>query len=167
MDIASWPKRITEGLKKYKYAAIVLLIGLFLMILPSINTPQAQEVIHEEPESLPDINQQLGEILSHVAGAGEVQVLLSIREGAATVYQTDEDTSTGDQTSSSKVQTVIITTSEKAETGLIRQINPPVFMGAVIVCGGGDIPSVRLAIIDAVSKVTGLSSDRISVLKMK
>jgi len=40
-------------------------------------------------------------------------------------------------------------------------------MGAVIVCQGADDPQVRLSIVDAVSKVTGLGSDKISVLKMK
>jgi stage III sporulation protein AG len=40
-------------------------------------------------------------------------------------------------------------------------------MGAIVVCQGGDQPTVRLAILDAVSKVTGLGADKISILKMK
>jgi stage III sporulation protein AG len=63
--------------------------------------------------------------------------------------------------------TVIITDSSRNESGLIRQVNPPVYLGAIVLCQGGDRPSVRLAIVDAVSKVTGLGADRISVLKMK
>jgi stage III sporulation protein AG len=40
-------------------------------------------------------------------------------------------------------------------------------MGAIVLCQGADVPSVRLAIVDAVSKVTGLVANQISVLKMK
>ena len=40
-------------------------------------------------------------------------------------------------------------------------------MGAIVVCQGGDNATVRLAIIEAVSNVTGLGADKISVLKMK
>ena len=53
------------------------------------------------------------------------------------------------------------------ETGLIKQVNPPKYLGALIVCQGADDPSVRLAVSQAVASVTGISTDRISVLKMK
>jgi len=36
-----------------------------------------------------------------------------------------------------------------------------------VVCQGADRAGVRLAVVDAVKSVTGLSSDRITVLKMK
>ena len=43
----------------------------------------------------------------------------------------------------------------------------PTYLGAVIVCQGGDSPTVKLAIVEAVSNATGLSADKITVLKMK
>lgn len=39
--------------------------------------------------------------------------------------------------------------------------------GAVIVCQGADISSVRLCVTNAVSAYTGLGSDKIRVIKMK
>jgi stage III sporulation protein AG len=36
-----------------------------------------------------------------------------------------------------------------------------------VVCQGADDPVVKLLIVDAVSKVTGLGADKISVMKMK
>ena len=50
---------------------------------------------------------------------------------------------------------------------MITQVIPASYMGAIVVCQGGDRPSVKLAIVKAVSDVTGLTSDKISVLKMK
>jgi stage III sporulation protein AG len=63
--------------------------------------------------------------------------------------------------------TVIVSNSDRANSGLITRIEAPKYMGAVIVCKGGNDPNVRLAIVDAVSKSLGLSSNEISVLKMK
>ena len=43
----------------------------------------------------------------------------------------------------------------------------PVYKGAVVVCEGADHASVKLNIVQAVSSLTGLGSDKITVLKMK
>ena len=167
MDIRSWSKKITEFIKKYKYAVLVLFIGLGLMVLPEKEKYTETESIQTEMNKEATLNEQLAEILSKIEGAGTVKVLLATRTGEETLYQTNEDVTYSDSSNSTKITTVMVTTSNRDEMGLIRQINPPQYLGAVIVCQGGDSPTVRLAIVDAVSKVTGLSSDHISVLKMK
>ena len=43
----------------------------------------------------------------------------------------------------------------------------PVYQGAVVVCQGAGDSRVRLTVVDAVSVLTGLSSDKISVVKWK
>ena len=88
-------------------------------------------------------------------------MLLSYAEGERIIYQTDTDD--GFQSS----DTVTVTDSERNQTGLVVQTVPAVFQGAVIVCQGAGNPSVRLAIVDAVSKYTGLGAHQISVLEMK
>jgi stage III sporulation protein AG len=65
------------------------------------------------------------------------------------------------------METVIITDAQRAQQGLVKQVNPPVYLGAVVVCQGADRASVRLAIVEAVANATGLGADKISVLKMK
>ena len=88
---------------------------------------------------------------------------LTQREGERTVYQTDEDSAS----SGVRSDTVLLNGSDRSQTGLVRQVNPPTYLGAVIVCQGADSASVRLAIVSAVGSVTGLSTDKITVLKMK
>ena len=61
----------------------------------------------------------------------------------------------------------VITSSGGVQSGLIRTVTPPTYLGAIIVCQGGGNPSVRLAVANAVASVTGLGLDRISVLEMK
>ena len=102
-------------------------------------------------------NAELERILSAVAGAGRVSVLLTEVAGGETVYQTQGED--GD--------TVLLTGSTRGETALVRRVDPPVYRGAVVVCQGGDNAAVRLAVVQAVMAVTGLNAQRITVLKMK
>ena len=96
-------------------------------------------------------------------GAGTVKVLLTTTAGEETVYQTDVDQNNEDVRS----DTVVLTKSTRDQLGLIRQVKAPVYRGAIIVCKGADSADVKLSLVDAVSKITGLRSDQISVLKMK
>ena len=155
-------------IKKYRFVALVLLIGLALMVLPSQNN-EAVPIASQESKLYDEVNvaEELAEILSHVDGAGDVKVLLTVESGEEIFYQTDEEASTGPESSSTQVRTVTLTDGNKSEYGLVRQTKSPIYKGAVIVCQGADNPEVHLMIVDAVSKLTGLGANRISVVKMK
>ncbi len=149
-------EKITQWLKKYRYVALVLVIGIALMLIPQRNT-SAQTVTAEPTEQVSqNITQELEDILSHIEGAGRVQVMLTMRLGQSTVYKSDGDD-----------DPVIITDADRAQQGLVERVDPPEYQGAIVLCGGAENPSVRLAIIEAVSRVTGLGTDKISVLKIK
>lgn len=170
MEIKELLRRITDFLKKYRYAAIVLVIGIALMVFPVPSGDNRENV--EEKQTVPaelsiSVEDRLEKILSQIDGAGRVEVMLTIAFGEEKLYQYDEDTSVSDTTNSLRKTVVTVTDSQRNETGLIRQINPPVYMGAVIICQGAENPTIKLAIVDAVSKATGLGANEISVLKMK
>lgn len=168
MDLKGWINKLVHLLGQYRYALLILVIGAGLMLLPGIPESAADPV---DVPATPAIDltpeQKLESILSAVRGAGKVQVLLSRAEGEKTTYQTDTDTSTDADSSSHRSHTVTVTDQNRNQTGLVVQIDPPVYLGAIIVCQGADDPAVRLAIVDAVSKYTGLGANQISVLKMK
>lgn len=169
MEIGKMPAKITGLLKKYKYPVILLCIGILLMGLPSFsaeNKPETQEPAAETVPTL-SIQDQLEQILGKIYGAGDVEVMLTISQGEKTLYQTDVVSGMTENSQDTDTDTVIISDGEGAEQGLVQQKVPPVYQGAIILCQGADSPSVRLAITQAVSKVTGLASDRIAVLKMK
>lgn len=160
--------KVGNFLNKYKYSALVFLIGLVLMILPFKNKSQTdsiQEVVPEITKTLE--TEKLENLLRTIHGAGNVKVMLSIASGEETIYQKDTDISDSGDNSSTRNETVMIIDSERAENGLVRQVNPPIYLGAIVVCEGADNATVRLSITQAVSKITGLSTDRICVLKMK
>ena len=160
-------KKVQDFLGKYKYVLLVLAVGIVLMVIPSGSQTQVEGVLNHGEESILSVEERLTQILKQVKGAGEVHVLLTEAFGEETLYQTNEDTSQSDTASSSRGDTVTVTDSERNENGLVRQKNPPKYLGAIVVCQGGDQPAVRLAILDAVSKVTGLGADKISIQKMK
>ena len=83
------------------------------------------------------------------------------------VFETNQTSSHSENSSELKTEIITITDSDRNENGLIKQINPPRYQGAIIICQGANDPKVRLAVTDAVSKITGLGADRIAVLIMK
>ena len=169
MDFVTLKSRISECIGKYKYVWIVLLVGVVLMMLPERKKDDATIQIQAASESATEfsIEDRLGEILSHVAGAGKVKVMLSVSQGERTIYQTDTTYSQTTDHTDSRTQTILIKDDDRSESGLVHQRNPPTYQGAIILAQGADDPAVKLAIVEAVSDVTGLGADRISVLKMR
>ncbi len=158
-------KKWKSLLSKYRYPAIILLVGILLMMLPGRKNNEIPQVA-EETISV-SMEKRLENILSTIEGAGKVHVLLSASAGEEIIYQSDVETDISSDDESVRSKTILITDSQRAQNGLVQQVNPPVYLGAVISCQGADNPVVRLAIVDAVSTLTGLGADRISVMKMK
>lgn len=169
MDRREITEKIVEYLKKYRVAILVLLAGILLMALPErtetdTNRSQPEAASTNAPDTLQD---SLERILCQIEGAGKVQVLLTEAEGQKTLYQTDNDTDTSEGSRRQQQKTVIVSDANREEGGLVRQVNPPSYLGAVVLCQGADRAAVRLAIVEAVASATGLTSDKITVLKMK
>jgi stage III sporulation protein AG len=160
-------EKVTQIVNKYKFAALILLVGLLLMSLPDWKEKTSDTVMpayREEPQSL---TLQIEEILSQIDGVGQAKVLLTESSGPTTWYQMDTDSQTANDSETLRTETVIISNSERTEEGLVSRKDPPVYMGAIVVCQGAERSSVQLAVIEAVSNVTGIRTDRITVLKMK
>lgn len=169
MDIKFFQHKITDTLKKYRFVILILIIGFAFMLLPAkkSNEISPANTVNASQESQPDICQQIEAILEQVDGAGKVRVMMSEAQGQETIYQIDEDYSEEENRKDIENRTVIVSNGNKEETALVRKKNPPKYLGVIVVCQGADQPSVRLSVVDAVSKITGLGADRISVLRMK
>ena len=166
MDWMTLREKARLWLKEYRYVILVLVLGILLMMLPQGKTEEKKEesIPIPETEAQETVQEQLEQLLSMVQGAGKVRVLLTEAAGEQVVYQTDGEESSQN---TRRTDTVILSDSGRSESGLVQQILPPTYQGAVILCQGADSAAVRLALIEAVSNATGLTSDRISVLKMK
>lgn len=161
--------QVSVFIKKYRYVAIVIAIGLILILFPlsgksEQDTQQPKVTLQTTDTSL---EERLSSTLRLVDGAGDVHVIMSVAAGEEVVYQTNESQNFSDNSTNNKLDTVTVTTTDRSTTGLVKQIIPETYQGAVVICTGADDPTVRLAIVDAVSKLTGLGANQISVLKMK
>ncbi len=158
-------EKLRPLVKKNGPVILVLLLGLILMLWPQ--KKEAAPASASQQEQTEDLEEKLEAILALVEGAGETRVLLSLEIGEQTVFQADETSSTQEDRQEKKSVTVTVTDGSRQQQGLVRQVASPTYRGAVVVCRGGDDPRVKLSVVEAVSGVTGLPSNQITVLKMK
>ena len=160
------PKKLWQGLKKYRYAALVLLLGLALLLLPGgKKTTQKSNAAASAAQT--DYAAETERRLQQIAGAGQVSVMLTLETGERVEYQTDVQASSDGAQSSESRKTVILSEGSSYDKAAVAATTYPRFQGALIVCEGADSAAVRLRLLEAVSAVTGLSTDRITVVKMR
>ena len=166
MDWLTGKEPFLQAVKKYRYVVIVILVGVILMMLPEKSTPppvQEDNIVQQKIS----IQESLGILLSKMEGAGNVEVLLTEKAGEEILYQMDEDKRKTDTSQEITQNTVLTENSQKLKSGMIRQIIPPQYQGAVVLAQGADSATVRLALVEAVMSATGLPSHNITVIKMK
>lgn len=143
-------KRWAERMKQYRYPLLILLVGLFLLLLPGKSEPTARASPAQE-NSAETEQRQLESILEQIDGVGTASVLLAYRASEETEYLTDDD------------GTVIVSSGGGTQSALVCRTLEPQFRGAVVVCTGGGNATVKLQVVEAVSKYTGLGAAEISV----
>ena len=89
---------------------------------------------------------------------------LSVKNGMEQVLASDRTTSVTERGSSVEEETVLVNSGGSQEAVLLTQ-RYPTFQGALVVCQGGDDAEIRLTLTQAVSALTGLGADRITVCK--
>ena len=161
----SWPKgmeRWKAVLDRYRYALLVIAVGVLLLLLPTGESRPPAEEERADGEvffQLEELEEKLARTLSGIHGAGETEVMLTLKSGSRQILAQNVERD-GERSSASAV-----TVGQGAGTeGVVPLYTlTPQFQGALVVCAGGDDPGVRLQVIRAVSALTGLGSDCITV----
>lgn len=167
MEWITDPEKIRTSIGKYKWILLVVAIGLLLMLFPEEKKEAASQLPAMEEAQEKSLQQEMELLLSQLEGAGKVRVLLTESVGQQTIYQTDQNARKTMESEEIQKDTVILTGADRAGRGLVSRVDPPKFLGAVVLCQGADKATVRLAIVEAVATATGLGADKISVCKMK
>lgn len=165
-----------EIIKKYKYAALLLVIGIGLFLIPSSNE-DGRETEKEAPTETvftnyeKEMEERLTMILSQIEGVGNVRVILTLRQGEEHHFLTDNiirtENKDGASTTETNEKTVIFSKGSSYDEPMITRTDYPLFQGALIVCEGGGNAEIKLQLTRAVSALTDLSSQNITILKMK
>ena len=153
--------RISEKLRDAKIPLLLLCAGLLLMLASGHgkNNNSTEEDTSQmnlnATESLMDSEKRLSALLREIDGVGETHVLLSYDTTSETEYVNDGG------------ETVLLSAGSGTETALVKVMRYPRYQGAVIVCQGANQSSVKLCVIEATARYTGLRSDQITVLQLR
>ena len=162
-------EKIQEILKKYRFAALIALVGIVLMLLPGEKKSTAEDTSSTgEQFSLAETEQRMAQMLGAMDGVGRVQVMLTLRSGETLSLAEDNSATLG---SGGNVrqdsQVLTINRGSGRQEVVVTQRLYPLYQGAVVVCQGASDSRVRLRVLETVSVLTGLSSDKISVVQWK
>ena len=154
--------------EKYKFVALIVLIGVVLLLWPSGLGKTANSGSVQETQTERDVEGEMEDILAKISGVGQVQVMLTVdTEDIRQLAQDTELTYSGSAAAPedySRRSETVLTDGEGDGTVVTRTLYPT-YRGALVVCQGGDRADVRLAVTEAVASLTGLSADRITVAK--
>ena len=224
-------EKLISYVKKYKYVALVVLVGVVLMLLPSgkgeqqdtvepVNVSEGYSLAETErrmeqvlgrirgvgqvqvmltlksgsslqlaenrSDSLRDtearqerdvvtLNQGSGyedvvvteQVLGRIRGVGQVQVMLTLKSGSSLQLAENRSDSLRDTEARQERDVVTLNQGSGYEDVVVTEQTYPVYQGAVIVCQGAGDSGVHLAVVQAVSVLTGLGSDKITVVQWK
>lgn len=166
-------QKILEKIKRDKRIASIVsigLVGIILLTLSELMPQKSDAKQNEKSENVTDIRdsyeenieKRLTSIVSSIDGAGRTEVMVTLASGDENVYAVKEKSSDG-----SKEREYIVIDSDKNESGLLLKVIEPEIRGVAIVCEGADSAKIRQEIISSVSAVLGISTNRISIAKIK
>lgn len=169
MKSGEWLKKGSEVLERYKYVLLVMLVGAALLLWPGEEKkePTVGEGASEELFRVEEMEKKLEKALSRVEGAGDVTVVLTLQGGPRQVLAQDGSAQEGDGRVVKETSTILLSKGSGYEEPAVLQELGPVYQGALVVSSGGDDPRVKLALYEAVSALTGLRADKISICKGK
>lgn len=161
-----------EGVRKiwskYKFVVLVALVGVGLLLWPSgeeTGGTTTQPVAAEQP----DLQREMEEILAKMDGVGQVQVLLTVESDGERQLAQDTELSYSGSTAApedySRTSETVLVDGDGGNGPVVTKTQYPTYRGALVVCQGGDRADVRLTVTEAVSALTGLTADRITVAK--
>lgn len=112
---------------------------------------------------------KLESVLSQVKGAGQVKVMITLDGSPELVYAMDSDSkvsnsSSGGTTTTSSQTPIIVSKNGSSSPLILTEILPKV-KGVIVVSSGANDVSIKLDILNSVSTLLGISTDKINVLK--
>lgn len=165
-----WAEKILTAAAKYRYALLVLLLGAVLMLLPG----GKREASAPDPETetafdRAAVQREMEQILSRIDGVGRLHLMLTVVSGGEQELAQNESVSRsaspeGTQEYTQKTETVLLGRGSEQQAVVKRTLYPR-YVGALVVCEGAENAAVRLQVVQAVSALTALPADRISVVK--
>jgi stage III sporulation protein AG len=168
--------RLPAWVGRYRYVLLMAAVGVLLLLWPSSRpTEEAEAPPPPALFSLAEFEEHLAGALSAAGGVGRVRVVLTLRTDMEALLPREESVSESrswddgrlsDYDTRTDVKTVVTSGGGGDGPMVVGRVYPE-FKGALVVCDGGGDPSVCLRVVESVSALTGLGSDKIAVIPME
>ena len=164
-----------KSIKHFEIIVVIVFCAILLLIYAStFNTKKSENVTTTTlttEEYATYLENKLSNVLSHINGAGNVSVMVTLECGVEYVYatnKTEETTSStvsGTTTSQTTIteEIILVSVSGKASPIILKE-NLPKVSGVVIVASGANNISVRLELQKAVEALLEIDENDIEIL---
>ena len=152
-------------IKKYRLPILVLAVGIALMLIPMTGQKEKPAAEKTESYSLIKTQAEMEKILGKIQGVGRVSIMLTLKSGNTLQLAQNKDYNERNNEKKQDTEIIKLNRGSGTQEVVVTQETYPVYLGAAVVCDGADDPNVCLAVTEAVSVLTGLTSDRIKIAK--
>lgn len=166
---------IKKSDKRTRLIFVLGIAGILLIFLSDLmpggkkdsDTASAEQISFDETERYKkDIEQQLTELISEIKGAGRVTVMITLTGTKEYVYAEKSDLDKKTEGTGESVRTqgeIVLADGGGEKQPVLKKITAPQIGGAAVICEGASDPQTKERIINVLSAVLGLPSNRISV----
>lgn len=148
--------------------AVIGLILILIAYIPSKKNNSSIESSFDESTYVSDLEKKIGEIVSSIYGAGKCEVMINIISTTESVYVKENkkhyNSSDTNSTTETEDSVLTMTDGEGNQYAVVTKQIMPEIGGVTVVCDGGDDTKVRINVIDAVSTVLGIGSNKVCVI---
>lgn len=163
-----------ELVKKFfdnkKIILLALAIGVLFVLLSEI-LPERQNknrAVFDQENYIISLENRVEKMVSDINGAGECNVMINVSSGSESVYVKENkksyDTSEQNNKSESEDSVITMKDSDGSEYALVTKELMPEICGVVVTCKGADDVSVKNSVIQAVSTVLGVGTNKVCVI---
>ena len=161
---------LAEKIKSDRKLLIIVVLGVVGILLLTLSElmPKSEEK-PKETETAPDLTeyeekteQRLAELISSIDGAGRTKVMITLNSGDENVYATEDKD--GEKTYE---RNYVVVKQDGDENGMLLRVEEPEIRGVAVVCEGADSAAVKQEIINTVTAVLGVGTNRVNIAKMK
>lgn len=163
--------KILEKIRENKKLSIIVILG-FIAVCLLVASEFISDENKEETEKVKtatieytyseEIEMKLTSIIMQMHGAGNTKVMVTLESSEEFVYAQNRNNNSDKSESE-----YILIKGDSKEGGMLLKMIAPEIRGVAVVCQGGADATVRQEITDMITSVLNISSNRVSVIKMK
>lgn len=163
-------KDLYEKFMNTKSFVVILIIGVMLLMLPNFfsaksDAPKDKRIYEIDFEKYQEkLESKLSDMLSKIEGAGNVKVMITLKDSGRHIYSQEEQTEKSETEQRGNLKPVLKSLSSGEEEPILIKTELPKILGVLIVADGAEDAKVREGITNSLKAVLDISTKNISVM---